>query len=94
MIIPELQTNISNYLNMWNRIITGIRNNNSIIRRNNSLFWCNAVKKIVNMTTTIYRRINMLMWFEISAAKKQILHDAQMGCIGGLITGYIIIHYK
>ena len=110
MVIPLLQTNISNqlifhmlltrhfkpnnYLNMRDKIIAGIRNKNYIIRHNNSLFWCNAAKKFANMTTVIYRRITMLLGFEISAAEKQILHDAQMGCIGGLITGYIIIHYK
>jgi len=77
---------------MRDKIIAGIRNKNYIIRNNNSLFWCNAAKKFANMTKTIYQRINMLIGFEISPVEKQIIRDVQVGCIGGLITGYIIIY--
>ena len=83
----------NNYLNMRDRIIANMRNNIFSIYRNVCVFRCNAVKKIVSAPVTIWHNICMLQ-YKITDKQKQIIHDAQMGCIGGLVVGCIILKYN
>lgn len=91
ILIRNLKPN--NYINMRDRIIVGLRNNKFRTYGNNSILLCMVAKKFASMTATLRKGINMIR-YKITDRHKQIIHDAQMGCIGGIVTGYIILKYS